>query len=185
MRIAFLIMTVALLGCAMPIDAQIVPQVRAKQAVVDSTMVFEDRGQQLEVYPTLRATPDVVAGKPGVQHKLSIAGEGAPIGPRNLGVVFNHALQIQGFLTGEIAFKPKGVGPPAGFDAASYPGLVKLTNPNTYVVVASTPAEFMVLFNRLKSRGDLEWVEAIVIYGVAANQASPKPAPRTDPGVAR
>ena len=175
MRIAFLIMMFGLLGCAMPTDAQIVPYVRAKQAVVDSTMLFEDRGQQLEVYPALRATPAAVAGTPGVQHKLSVAGESAPIGPRYLGVVFNHALQTQGFLTGEIAFKPKGGGAPVGFDAASYPGLVKLTNPNTYVVVASSPAEFLAVFNRLKARGDLEWVEAIVIYGAVANQAPLRP----------
>lgn len=178
MRTAFLITMVGLLGCAMPTDAQIVPYVRSKPAaVVDSAMVFVDRGQQLEVHPTLRATPAVVAGKPGVQHHLSVAGEGAPIGPRNLGVVFNHALQVQGFLTGEIAFKPKGDGPPVGFDAASYPGLAKLTNPNTWIVVASTPGEFLALFNRMKARGDLEWVEAVVTYGVAANAVSP--APRT------
>lgn len=178
MRIVFLIITFGLLGCAMPIDAQIVSQVRAKQAVVDSTMVFEDRGQQFELYPTLRATPAVVAGKAGSQHQLSAAGKGAPIGPRHLGVVFNHALQIQGFLTGEITFKPKGDGPPVGFDAASYPGLAKLTNPNTYVAVASSPAEFLALFNRLKSREDLEWVEAIVIYGAATDAPSLKESPR-------
>ena len=63
MRISFLFVTFALLGCAMPIDAQIVPAVRAKPAaVVDSAMVFEDRGQQLEIYPALRASPAV---KPG------------------------------------------------------------------------------------------------------------------------
>ncbi|MBL8347050.1 MAG: hypothetical protein JNN03_16545 [Rubrivivax sp.] len=177
MKTALVIVTLALLGCTMPTDAQIVPSIRHKPAVVDSTMVFEDRGQRLEVFPTLRATPTSVSGKPAVQHKLSVAGEGTPIGPGHLGVVFNHALQVQGFLTGEIAFKPKGDGPPAGFDAASYPGLAKLTNPNTWIVVASTPGEFLALFNRMKARTDLEWVEAVVIYGTAA-QGAPSAQPR-------
>jgi hypothetical protein len=181
MRISFLIMMFGLLGCTMPTDAQIVPAARTKPAIVDSTMVFEDRGQRLELYPTLRAAPSATAGKPAGQHKVSVAGESTPIGPGNLGVVFNHALQAQGFLTGEIAFKPKGDGPPTGFDAASYPGLTKLTNPNTWIVVASTPSEFLALFNRLKARGDLEWVEAIVIYGVAAQQALPRPAQPPQP----
>ncbi len=173
MRIAFLIVTIALLGCTLPIDAQIVPMARAKPAAVgDSAMVFEDRGQQLEIYPTLRATPAVKPGTPGVEHRLSSANESAPIGPRNLGVVLNHALQVRGYLTGEITFKPKGDGLPAGFDAASYPGLAKITNPNIYVVLASSPKEFLALFNRLKSRGDLEWVEAVVIYGGAASTPS-------------
>ncbi len=181
MRIAFLIVTIALLGCTLPIDAQIVPMARAKPAAVaDSAMVFQDRGQQLEIYPTLRATPAVKPGAPGVEHRLSKADESSPIGPGNLGVVFNHALQAQGYLTGEIAFKPKGDGPPVGFEAASYPGLAKLTNPNIYVVVASSPSEFLALFNRLKSRSDLEWVEAVVIYGVAADAAPLKPTPQRD-----
>jgi hypothetical protein len=172
MRISFLVMTVGLLGCAMPIDAQIVPPARAKPAAVaDPAMVFEDRGQSLELYPALRAAPAVAAGKPGVAHQLFKTGEAAPMGPSHLGVVFNHALQRQGYLTGEIAFKPRGDGVPADLDAASWPGLAKLTNPNIYIVVAATPKEFLQLFNRLKARGDLEWVEAVVIYGAIVHQA--------------
>lgn len=167
MRIAFLLVTLALLGCAMPIDAQIVPTPRAKPAAVaDAAMVFEDRGQQMEIYPALRATPSLKPGGVGVRHQVASAAEGAPIGPRNLGVVFNHALQVRGYLTGEIAFKPKGDRLPADFDAvANWPGLAKVTNPNLYVVIAASPREFIPLFNRLKARDDLEWVEAVVIYG--------------------
>ena len=172
MRTAFLLVTFALLGCAMPIDAQIVPAVRAKPAaVVDSAMVFEDRGQQLEIYPALRASPAVKPGTPGVEHQVSSVGEGTPIGPHSLSVIFNHALQVRGYLTGEITFKPKGEGLPAGFDAAGYPGLAKIVNPNIYVVLAASPKEFLSLLTRLKARNDLEWVEAVVIYGAAALQA--------------
>jgi hypothetical protein len=168
MKIAFLLLTGGLLGCALPTDAQIVLPVRNKPAVVDAAMVFEDRGQTLELHPALRATPVTVAGKPGVEHQVFAAKAGAPIGPGQLGVVTNHGLRTQGYLTGEIAFRPRGDGLPAGLDAAGHPGLAKLANPNTWVVAASTPQEFLVLFNRLKARGDLAWVEAVVIYGTAA-----------------
>lgn len=167
MKLALLIIvTAALVGCAMPTDAQIVPPTRAKPAaVLDSAMVIQDRGQALEIYPALRATPTLKPGTPDVRHQLSSANDSAPLGPRNLGVIFNHALQLRGYLTGEITFQPKGDSLPAGFDAATYPGLAKITNPNTYVVLASSPKEFVALFNRLKARGDLAWVQAVVIYG--------------------
>lgn len=167
MKVTLILVALTLLGCAMPIDAQIVPAVPGKPApVADAAMLFEDRGQQLEIYPALRATPTQKLGRAGVDHKLSTANEGAPIGPRNLGVVFNHALQVRGYLTGEIAFKPRGEHLPADFDAAAlWPGLAKMANANVYVVTAASPREFIPLFNRLKTRGDLEWVEAVVIYG--------------------
>lgn len=177
MRIALIITTLVLLGCSMPIDAQIVPPTRQKPAAaLDTTMVIHDRGQQLELLPALRAKPTVVSGKPGVQHELAPAADGAPLGPGSLGVVYNHALQTQGLLTGEIAFRPKGDGAPVGFDPASYPGLAKLTNPNTWIVVATSPKEFVALFNRLKARSDLEWVEAVVLYGAQVNAAPARPA---------
>ena len=167
MKLTLIFVTITLLGCAMPIDAQIVPAPRGKPvAVADAAMLFEDRGQQMEIYPALRAAPSLKPGGSGAPHQLSNAAEGAPIGPRNLGVVFNHSLQVRGYLTGEIAFKPKEERLPADFDAAAqWPGLAKVGNSNTYVVIAGSPRDFIPLFNRLKARSDLEWVEAVVIYG--------------------
>ena len=182
MRTAFVFVTFALLGCAiMPIDAQIVPAGQAKPAAIaDSAMVFEDRGQQLEIYPALRATPALKPGTPVVEHRLSSAGESTPIGPRSLAVIFNHALQARGYLTGEITFKPKREGLPTGLDAANYPGLAKIVEPNIYVVLAASPKEFIGLLNRLKAHADLEWVEPVVVYGTAANQTPPERSPRLD-----
>jgi hypothetical protein len=174
MRTVALVVATCLVGCAASTEAQIVPPVHSTQAIVDPAMIFEDRGQKLELYPALRATPETAGG--AVQHRIVRAEANAPIGPRNLGVLFNHTLQARGFLTGEITFKPKGDGPPVGFDPATYPGLAKVTNPNIYEVVATSPKAFMLLFNHLKARSDLEWVEAVVIYGPAANDAS-VPAP--------
>jgi hypothetical protein len=82
-----------------------------------------------------------------------------------LGVVFNHAMQVQGYITGEVAFKMKGT-PQAtnGFLVSLYPGLARLTGPNVYVVRARTPAEFVAVTKRLQARADVEWVEPIVTY---------------------
>lgn len=173
MRTALLVVAACLAGCAVSTEAQMVPPARATHAVVDPAMVFEDRGQKLELYAGQRATPETAGGE--VQHRIVRADAAAPIGPRSLGVVYNHALQLRGFLTGEITFKPKGDGLPAGFDAANWPGLAKVTNPNIYEVVATSPKVFLILFERLKARGDLEWVEAVVVYGSITNDSLAAP----------
>lgn len=170
MRTSPLLLAFGLLACTVPIDAQIVPSIQKPQAVANEALVFEDRGQRLEIYSGLRASAEKAAGTGAVQRRLSKAAEGAAMSPQSLGVLFNHALQTPGFLTGEIAFKPKGDGLPADISAAGYPGLVKITNPHVYVVVGSTPHEFLQLLRRLKSRSDLEWVEAVVIYDAATEQ---------------
>ena len=75
-------------------------------------------------------------------------------------------MQVQGYITGEIAFKMKdGVQATDRLDPASYPGLAKVTNPNVYLVVARTPPEFVELTKRLQARTDMEWVEPMVTYG--------------------
>jgi hypothetical protein len=90
----------------------------------------------------------------------------AGINPEQLGVVFNHAMQVHGYINGEIAFKFKDdLQPTSGIDAASYPGFAKLTSPNVYLVVARTPIEFLQIVKRLQARTDLEWVEPMVTYG--------------------
>src|SRR5215467_15349019 len=133
--------------------------------VANPTMVIDDRGSLLEVLATQRAVPQVSAPGRQVVHAVAPASPMAPIGPRELGVVFNHAKQVQGYITGEIAFKMKDGVPPAGFDAASYPGFAKRAGPDVYLVVAGTPGEYVRLVKRLQTRSDLEWVEPVVIYG--------------------
>lgn len=94
------------------------------------------------------------------------------IGPLQLGVVFNHAMQQQGYISGEIAFKMKAGQMPSGFPSSLYAGLKKITNPDVYVVNTRTPAEFVTVLKRLQARGDLEWVEPTIIYGAAKTSAS-------------
>ena len=88
----------------------------------------------------------------------------APINGKQPGVVYNHAMRAEGYTTGEIALKFKGSSPPPSGFSQLYPGFKKLTNPNVYVVVARTPAEFVQLTKTLQQRSDLEWVEPIVNY---------------------
>ncbi|MGH8206344.1 MAG: hypothetical protein ACRETK_06175 [Steroidobacteraceae bacterium] len=81
-------------------------------------------------------------------------------------VVYNRALQQQGYITGEITFKMKGTLTADGdFGAAQYPGLRKLLNPNIYVVVARTPAQFVQIVKSLQQRTDIEWVQPVVNDG--------------------
>jgi hypothetical protein len=146
-------------------QAQLYPPARAARPISDPTMVVTDRGAKLEVYPTKRAMVVAdAAGRAGM-HRVFAAGATSPLGPHQLGVVFNHSMQAQGYITGEIAFKMKAGDAVAGFSPALYPGLKKVSNPAVYVVNARTPAEFLTVLRRLQQRSDLEWVEPTVTYG--------------------
>lgn len=147
--------------------AQLQPTPRVIQKVADPSMVIDDRGSKLEVLPTRRAAQQMASSGKQLIHSVFLANQSAPISPQQLGVVFNHAMQVQGYITGEIVFKMKyGLQATDRLDPASYPGLAKLTNPNVYLVVARTPSEFVELVKRLQGRTDMEWVEPMVTYGV-------------------
>jgi len=145
--------------------AQLQPPARVLQQVANPANIIMDRGAKLEIFPTQRAVPGTDnSGRESIQRVTTVSADSG-IGPLNLGVVFNHAMQQQGYISGEIAFKMKASLKLSGFSASSYPGLKKITNPEVYVVNARTPAEFMTVLKRLQARGDLEWVEPTVIYG--------------------
>lgn len=169
MKIARVLVAIA---CCAPIcGAQIHPSPRVLEPVQNPAMVINDRGSKIEVLPNQRATVrDTKSGDRA--YELSVRDATAPIGVAQLGVVFNHAMQVQGFITGEIAFKFRGnLEPGMDFEKGSFPGFAKITNPNVYVVVARTPKEFVDLVKTLQRRNDLEWVEPIVHYGQVANAA--------------
>jgi hypothetical protein len=146
--------------------AQIKPTPRVMESVSDESMVINDRGSKLEVFLALRAVRKMSTSGKRNAHSEFRARKSAPINAQQLGVVFNHAMQARGYITGEIAFKMKnGLQATDWLDESSYPGLAKLTPPNTYLVVARTPSEFIELTKRLQARTDMEYVEPIVIYG--------------------
>ena len=147
--------------------AELRPPERTLQPVTDPSMVVMDRGAKLEVLPSKRATPR--AGRTGrvVAHHVTTASASAPISSHQLGVVFNHAMQQQGYVSGEIGFKMKTGAIANGLDPSLYPGLKKITEPEVYVVNTRTPAEFLSVLKRLQRRSDLAWVEPIVTYGAA------------------
>jgi hypothetical protein len=159
--------TLALI-CAALTSSTALADLRAPQrnlkTVTDPSMVVIDRGAKLEVFPTKRATASLDSSGRRVIHHVAAANATAPIGPRQLGVVFNHAMQQQGYITGEIAFKAKD-GHTFSGSPALYPGLKEITKPAVYVVNARTPAEFIKVLKRLQARSDLEWVEPTVTYG--------------------
>lgn len=166
-------LTLILTLTASAASADLRPPPRHLQAVADPSMIVMDRGAKLEVFPTKRATTRMDSARRTLVHDVTMASQDAPIGPTELGVVFNHAMQQQGYITGEISFKVKS-GRPFSGSAALYPNLKKIISPSTYVVNARTPDEFIKVLKRLQARTDLEWVEPTVTYG--ATSASAKPA---------
>jgi hypothetical protein len=150
-----------------PALAQLTAPTRTLAPITDPTMIVIDRGSKLEVFPNQRAINMIDSTGRVVARQVSPAAADSPISVTNLGVVFNHAMQQQGYISGEIAFKMKAGPKLSGFSSSLYPGLKKITNPEVYVVNARTPAEFMTVLKRLQARGDLEWVEPTVIYGSA------------------
>lgn len=155
-----------------PVWAGLQPPTRTLQPITDTSMIVLDRGAKLEVFPTQRAVPESDTSGRVVAHRVMTASADSAINPQQLGVVFNHAMQHQGYISGEIAFKMKAGLKLSGFSSSSYPGLKKITNPEVYVVNARTPAEFMTVLKRLQARGDLEWVEPTVIYGPSKTSGS-------------
>jgi hypothetical protein len=163
-----LILPIMSVFAVLPVQAQLrVPEQHIQQ-VVEPANVVMDRGSKLEIFPTQRAVPQSASFRRAASYVLTTAAADAPIGPRYLGVVFNYAMQQQGYISGEIAFKMKTAQAATAFDAALYPGLRKITSSWVYVVNARTPAEFLTLLKRLQSRSDLAWVEPMVTYGSAA-----------------
>jgi hypothetical protein len=160
----FTVLLVLAVGVS-PVWAGLQPPQRALQPISDASMIVTDRGATIEVFPTQRAIPQLDSNGRDVVHRVVVASAKSAIGPLQLGVVFNHAMQQQGYISGEIAFKMKAGLKLSGFSSSLYPGLKKITNPEVYVVNARTPAEFMAVLKRLQARGDLEWVEPTVIYG--------------------
>jgi hypothetical protein len=167
-----LIASVILLLAMAESHAQLQPPARTIQSVANPANVIMDRGAKLEIFPTQRAVPQSDSVGREVIHRVMTASAESAIGPLQLGVVFNHAMQQQGYISGEIAFKMKAGLKLSGFSASSYPGLKKITSPEVYVVKTRTPAEFMAVLKRLQGRDDLEWVEPTVIYGPLANGTS-------------
>ena len=148
--------------------ADLRPPPRTLQPISDPAMVVMDRGAKLEVLPTKRATQTVDSTGVKVVHRVTAASASTPIGPSQLGVVYNHAMQAQGYITGEIAFQVKGGHPFTG-PSTLYPGLKQIKAHGVYVVNARTPGEFIKVLKRLQARSDMEWVEPTVEYGPAAS----------------
>jgi len=169
-----LTLSLVLLLSATTSFAQLPAPVRALKPVADPSMVVMDRGAKLEVLPTKRATPRADTTGRTVSHHVISSSSTAPMGPRQLGVVFNHSLQQQGFISGEITFKMKSGYTADTFDPVLYPGLALVARPGFYVVNAQTPEQFIATLKRLQARSDVEWVEPTVNYTAASTAPTVK-----------
>ena len=167
-----LLLLIAALLVTGPALADLRPPERTLQPVTDPSMVVLDRGAKLEVLATERATATVdSSGLRVLQHRI-VASTGAAIGPNQLGVVFNHAMQARGYITGEITFKAKSGQIFTTQNPQLYPGLKVIVAPSVYAVTTRTPAEFIRVLKRLQARPDIEWVEPTVTYETTATAPS-------------
>lgn len=153
-------------------QAQLQLTPRTPIPVADSKMVIDNQGVSVEILPALRAQS--ASAESGRATRMVASVPASKFSATSRGVVFNHAMQSYGVLTGEITFKMKGAlkAEDAGLSGSEYPGMAKLTSPNVYVVMANSPTEYVALFNRLKARADVEWVEAIVDYSTGLQRAN-------------
>jgi hypothetical protein len=143
--------------------AQLVAPATPPRAVQDANMIVMDRGSKLEILPTARALPEVSSMAVN-RHQIIEARTDAPVSNKQLGVVFNHAMQQTGFFTGEIAFKAKaGVEPLSILEQGLRPK--RLGKTDVYFVRATTPRQFKSVLMALQGRPTLEWVEPNIIYG--------------------
>jgi hypothetical protein len=159
-----------------PVLADLRPSQSPPQPITDPSMVVTDRGAKLEILANERAMTTVDNSGFRVLRRTIVPNAGVPIGPNQLGVVFNHAMQAHGYISGEITFKVK-TGP--AFPSQNlqlYPGLKLIIARYVYAVTARTPAEFIRVLKQLQARTDLDWVEPTVIYGTVA---APNTAPPT------
>lgn len=152
-------------------QAQLTPALPTAAKVSNPAMVIDDRGSKLELLPSKRAVPSTSGAIDSRALRFAVAHEASPFTTSSLGVVFNHAMQVTGVTTGEITFKMIGnlQATERDFPADDYPRLSKLASPNVFIVTARTPAEYVAVYGRLKSRADIEWVEAIVDYAGTAD----------------
>jgi hypothetical protein len=163
----FLALLAALLATS-PVFADLRPSQRELQPVIDPAMVVMDRGAKLEILASERATATMDSSGHRVLHRKRVANAAASIGSRQLGVDFNHPMQMHDYITGEIAFKVKAGQTFTTQDSQLYPGLKVVASPSVCVVATRTPAEFIQVLKRLQGRADLDWVEPTVTYEPAA-----------------
>lgn len=157
---------VLLLGLlAVSANAEIRPMAHTVVPITDPAMVLDDRGTKLEIFPSKRAAVGTdAAGRAAVQ-RVDVAAVEMPFSRLQPGLVFNHAYQQYGYITGEIAFRLKrGRAPGAEFVPALYPKLKKIGTLDMYAVTAPNPRVFLEVLKRLQARTDLDWVVPTVTY---------------------
>src|SRR4051812_45132572 len=98
-RFSLVALGITACGCV----AQLRPIPRTFRSVENPSLVIDDRGSRLEVFPTKRAKLEISRSGRTVYHVLP-RDASAPISPKELGVVFNHAMQVEGYINGEVAF---------------------------------------------------------------------------------
>lgn len=142
------------------------PPQRAKAAVIDPEWVVNDRGSNLEIRPLTRATLATDSHNRISIKKVIQASPSSAISATQLGVVYNHAMQQYGYISGEISYIMKSNGDLASeLTSLGYPAPTALLGGKIHVVNARSVQEFVKIMSLLQSRNDVETVEPTVTYG--------------------
>ena len=148
--------------------AQIRAPSSAQRVVADQANVIMDRGAMLELLPSQRVVSVTAAdGKP--RYSVTTAAPTSGINSMQMGLIFNHALQQTGVISGEISFQLKLGSTVSGWSESEFPGLRLIVKPDVYVVNTRTPEEFMAVLKRLQGSVDVTWVEPTIRYGLILN----------------
>lgn len=163
MRHAFIL--ILTIGLSVASEAQMVPRHREETAVKDPTMVVGPKHGQLEVFENKQVVVRELATGASVIASVTEASRTAPLSGKNPALVFNHAMQMYGYATGEIAFRLKGGAPlGSGFPQYELQGVKKFGKFDFYVYQATSEKDFVRVVSFLNDRFDVDWVNPTVRY---------------------
>lgn len=162
--LSLLVLVPALSALAQPIEPPrrvlIAPEAQSEWTILRSA-------SPIELLPELRIRVAPPTGGQRVQ-KLDIKRSSAQEPSINLGqygVVFNHAMQAYGALTGEVSFRADG---PAAADvaaqAAGLKNLVRMGSSDYYVGHAHSPEQLRDALQRLRALPSVQDAQWVVIY---------------------
>jgi|GEM_PF-4456590 len=132
--------------------------------VMNEANVLNLRGMKFELYPERRVVSTVFNGsKIKVQLNTHSSSDGFDVSSQ--GVIFNHAYQKFGSISGEIAFSMID-GSLVSSKLSSLNGFKKLGTLNLYAVYARSPAEFKNYIELLSADKGVNFIEPTVDYSI-------------------
>lgn len=149
--------------------AQLMPRPPRELPAADPSWSLQQHSSQLELLPALRtrlSAPDP-QGRVRPQQLRAAAADEASIGDGQYGLVFNHAMQSYGALSGEIAFRVRpGQSAEALAQLAGLDALQSLGQGGRHVARVRSPQALRDSLQRLRAQPGVVEAQWVVIYGL-------------------